>query len=123
VTSIYYIDPDGNSTLWSSTNYVLVKNVEPARIVLAYNCTWPATRYQAQAVTIVYVSGYGASASAVPQRCIHALKLLIRHWFENRSPVNIGNIVNDVPQSFNDLCEAARVPDDFLSYGIDNYAT
>jgi uncharacterized phiE125 gp8 family phage protein len=96
---------------------------EPGQVVLAYDKTWPAVRYQAQAVTIVYVSGYGAAASAIPMRCIHAMKLLVRHWFENRATVNIGNIVNEIPQAYEALVESARVADDFLCYGsVDHYA-
>jgi uncharacterized phiE125 gp8 family phage protein len=122
VTSIAYVDENGATQTWANTNYTLIKNQDPARVVLAYDKVWPAIRYQAQAVTIVYVAGYGATAATVPMRCIHALKLLIRHWFENRSPISYGTAPSNVPLAFEALCEADRVGDDFLIYGKDHYA-
>jgi uncharacterized phiE125 gp8 family phage protein len=122
LTSITYTDTDGTTQTWSSANYALQKNMEPGRVVLAYNCLWPSIRVKAAGITVTYVAGYGAAASSVPQNAIHAVRLLVRHWFENRMPVNIGNIVNELPQAFESLVEAARVPDDFLSYGMDWWA-
>ena len=122
VTSISYLDPDGNSQTWATSNYMLASNTDPARVLLKYFKIWPITYYQAQAVTVVYVAGYGATAASVPARCIHAMKLLIRHWFENRSPVTVGPAASDMPQAFEALCEQARVADDFLCYGTDRYA-
>jgi uncharacterized phiE125 gp8 family phage protein len=117
VTSITYVDADGATQTWASSNYVVLSTREPGQVVLAYDKQWPAVRYQPQAITIVYVAGYGSAASSVPMRAIHAIKLMVRHWFENRSTVNVGNIVNEVPQAYEALVESARVADDFLSYG------
>jgi len=122
VTSIAYVDTDGATQTLSSSVYKLQKNMEPARIVLAFNQAWPSIRLQAESITITYIAGYGSSASSVPESAVHALRLLIRHWFENRMSVNIGQAVNDVPLAFEALCESARVPDDFLSYGCDTWA-
>lgn len=122
VSSITYTDTDGASQTWSSANYALQKNMEPCRVVLAYNCVWPAVRVKAASITVTYVAGYGAATSSLLQRDIHAVRLLIRHWFENRMPVSIGGSVGELPLAFESLCESARVPDDFLAYGVDWWA-
>jgi uncharacterized phiE125 gp8 family phage protein len=122
LTSIVYTDADGNPQTWAGSNYTLQKNMEPGRVVLAYSKLWPSHRVQAAGVTITYVAGYGAAASSVPANAIHAIKLLIRHWFEQRAAVNIGNIVNEIPLAYESLTESARVGDEFLNYGQDCWA-
>ncbi len=37
-----------------------------------------------------------------------ALMLLVGHWYENREPVNIGNIVSALPFGFESLLEPYR---------------
>lgn len=37
-----------------------------------------------------------------------ALMLLVGHWYENREPVNIGNIVSTLPFGFESLLEPYR---------------
>jgi uncharacterized phiE125 gp8 family phage protein len=122
VTSIVYTDTNGTPQTWANSNYAVQKNIEPGRVVLAYDKQWPSYRLQASGITVTYVAGYGAAASSVPANAVHALKLLIRHWFENRSAINIGNIVNDIPLAYESLTESARVGDEFICYGQDQYA-
>ncbi len=38
-----------------------------------------------------------------------AIMMMVGHWYENREPVNIGNIVNEVPFSFRFLLEPYRI--------------
>lgn len=72
VSSISYLDSNGDSQTWSSANY----EVDTARDVihLAYNVTTPSVRIIQNAVTITYVAGY-ASRAAIPEMFRHALKL------------------------------------------------
>jgi len=37
-----------------------------------------------------------------------ALMLLVGHWYENREPVNVGNIVSTLPFGFESLLEPYR---------------
>jgi uncharacterized phiE125 gp8 family phage protein len=60
------VDPDGATQVWSSLSYYVDKRSEPGYVVPAYGTDWPATRDQANAVTVRYAAGYGAAASAVP---------------------------------------------------------
>ncbi len=83
VSSISYLDEDGASQTVAPADYVVSTYDEPGRIALANGALWPATFDQINAVTIVYVAGYGA-AGAVPAAIKQAMSLLIAHWYENR---------------------------------------
>lgn len=82
VTSITYVDGDGNTQTLASSVYTLDSDSEPARLVLAYNQMWPQIRSVPNAVKVLYVAGYGADADSVPagikrailQHCLHQYK-------------------------------------------------
>lgn len=106
VTSVTYLAAsDGTSTTLSSSNYELITGwvsgkVHPriphARLVEAYNCTWPASRNSIQSVTIRFVAGYG-TAQYVPHEFKAVIKLLAAHYYENREGVITGTISSDTP--------------------------
>lgn len=101
VTSVKYIDIDGVEQTLSASLYQVDTESEPARVKPAYGQTWPATRAQDNAVRVRYVCGYGASAS-VPQPIRSYMLLRIKHAYDQRDPVNVGNIVTEFPDSFVD---------------------
>jgi uncharacterized phiE125 gp8 family phage protein len=107
ISSVNYVDVNGvTPTLWAASNYIVDAPegdyAQRGRITLAYGEVWPVTRDIANAVTIEFIAGYGAAA-AVPQGIKQAMLLMIGHWYANRESVNVGNIVNEVPQSANAL--------------------
>lgn len=97
VSSIEYVDTDGNTTTWSSSNYRVDTASQPGRITPAYNEDWPTdVRDVTNAVSITYVAGYG-SATDVPGPIRSAILLLVAHWYENREAVVIGATVKELP--------------------------
>lgn len=96
VTSVKYVDESGVTQTLSAATYQAVVNVEHPRIEAAYDSTWPSVRNQADAVTIRAVCGYGVGMSDVPQPLRQAIKLLTAHWYENREPVNVGNLTTSL---------------------------
>lgn len=92
VTSVYYVDENGDSTLWDSSNYNVDTNSEPGRLELGYDKTWPVTRDQVNAITITYVAGYGSSASDVPQGIKSAILLLVADLYQNRETFTTGTV-------------------------------
>lgn len=69
VSSITYIDTDGDSQTLATATYRVLNASNPmerGRIELAYGSTWPSTRRIEQAVTVTYVAGFGAR-NAVPE--------------------------------------------------------
>ena len=93
VTAITYLDADGTSqTLTEDTDFQVVTGA-PGRIVPAFGRTWPAHRIYDEAVTVRFVAGYGADASAVPDCIKHAIKLLVGHWYLHREAVVISGAI------------------------------
>jgi len=109
VTSIGYTDEDGAAqTLTENTDFTVDKHSTPGRIVPIYEGSWPVARVIPNAVTLEFVSGYGATAASVPDPIRQAMLLLIGHLFEHRESINIGNIVNVIPQTVEWLCAPYR---------------
>lgn len=103
VTSLKYKDTDGTEITWAASNYIIDIASDPGKIVLAYGITWPTeTLYPSNPITIRYVSGYGLAVS-VPQPLKNAMFFLIAHLYENREPINIGNITNKIPMTYDFL--------------------
>ena len=83
VTSITYLDTDGNSQTLATSVYDVDTDSEPGRVTLTLNQTWPITQDVIHAVTITFVAGYGA-ASNVPETIKSAIKLLVGGMYEHR---------------------------------------
>jgi len=50
---------------------------------------WPTfTPYPLDAIVIEFTCGYGNTVDKIPRKVIHAMKLLVSHWYENRVPLN-----------------------------------
>lgn len=99
VTSITYVSSAGVSAQVAAASYYVDTQSEPGRVVLNTGYSWPATTLRiASGVTVRYVAGYGAAASAVPERYKVAIKLLVAHWYENRAAVETsGAAPQEVP--------------------------
>lgn len=107
ITSVKYVAIDGTLTTLSTDYYVADLNTRPARIVPAYNTTWPTTRPVPAAVQVRFVAGYGA-ANDVPEGIKAALKLYVSHWYENRVPVTQREMAA-LPMAVDCLLDAYRV--------------
>lgn len=95
VTSLIYVDRDGNETTWPSTNYIVDDYLFVARLVRARGVCWPSVCLPAaNGIKIRYIAGYppgeppddesdGDPTANVPQRIKQAILLLVSHWFEN----------------------------------------
>ena len=110
VTSVAYLDQDGNSNTWATSNYIVDADSTPGRVVLAYGQSWPSgVLYPVNPIRITFVAGFGSAASAIPDQMIHCLKLLIGHWYEVREPVIVGRQVMKVPFTVESLIWLNRV--------------
>lgn len=88
VTSIAYVDGDGESQTLASSLYVVDVRSHPARIVPAYGESWPVTRDQPNAVTVTYIAGYAEGLCPYPLQA--ALKLRLADLYEHREASIIG---------------------------------
>lgn len=108
VTSIKYIDTDGTEQTLSASNYLVDTYSEPFRITPAFGLSFPSTRKQNAAVTIVFKAGY-ASAADVPANIISGILILIDNFYKNRGDVVIGRLVSSIPLTAERLFESERV--------------
>lgn len=116
VTSITYTDSDGDTQTVDSATYTATDGDPPA-ISLAVNSQWPldAILCRRGAVTINFTAGYDDTA-AIPTCLVHAVYLLVAHWYENREAVSEINL-KPVPMAVENLLEMERVH--WLDYGAD----
>lgn len=74
ITSVSYVDTNGTTQTLASSVYELGQHLGISVCRLQYDQTWPNVRAQKDAVTIVYVAGYGDDRHDVPLAIRQALK-------------------------------------------------
>lgn len=87
VTSITSYDRSNNPTVVTASDYWLDTSPVPPEIILADGLTWPTDLRTRKPGVVRVVAGYGDAAGAVPMPLKLAMKQLIAHWYETRSPV------------------------------------
>lgn len=108
VSQVRYIDTSGTQQVLAGSEYIVDAISSPAAIHAAPWKSWPATLERPGAVEIDWQAGW-ANASAVPDDLIHAMRLLIGHWDQNREAVVIGTISTAVQLTVDALLEQYRV--------------
>lgn len=83
ITSIQYVQEDGTTATWASSNYIVNTDSKPARITLAYDKTWPTARAVENAVTVTFVAGY-ATVALIPEHVKQAIRILAWDMVQNR---------------------------------------
>lgn len=96
VSSITYVDGNGDTQTLSSSLYSVDTTSEPGCVTPIYGGSWPSTRGHRNDVTVTYVAGYTA-ASLVPASTRVGIAQLVAHWMENREPVVTGTIATKIP--------------------------
>lgn len=110
IDSVTYIDSAGATTVLASTEYQL-SNTDDSRncVVPAYGKSWPSARYQADAVQVVFSTGY-ANAAAVPAPIKAWIALRLGALYENRAAWTQGT-------------QGAINRNEFTDYLLDGYRT
>lgn len=112
VTSIQYVDTDGNTQTWSSGDYMVDVSSEPARVVPAYGESYPDVRTETpNSVTVVYQAGHEAVGD-VNDTIRLAFKLLVGHYYENREATTYTKF-HDLPLGLQMLMAAYEMPEVF----------
>lgn len=112
VAWIKYLDSAGVEQTFNAANYTLEAGLDPrrfSRLWLNADADWPELGDFPGALRCQFTAGYGAAGANVPAEIRAAIKLLAAHLFENRLPVNIGNIVNELPMSLRSIIELHHV--------------
>lgn len=87
VSSISYVDGNGDTQTLATVNYAVDFYATPARIVPAYGTSWPSARSEPNAVTVRFIAGYGGGATPaeIPERILHAMRLAITTAYAMRA--------------------------------------
>ena len=90
----------GSWVSWGNANNNIeyVNKANPPRIYLLESTTLPTTDDIFQAWKAEYFVGY-ASASAIPQPIIQAIKITVADMYENRQSVIVGKTVSEIPRT------------------------
>jgi len=97
VSSVKYIDPDGDLQTFSADDYMVDTSGVCGRIYLNYGESWPDIRVENNAVRIEFVAGYG-DASAVPEDVMSWMLLRIGDRYEHRESIVVGTIASKLPE-------------------------
>lgn len=109
VTSVKYIDADGNEQTVDSAVYDVHTGAVPGEIRLAYNQTWPSHRDQFEPITIRYVTGY-ADAASVPEAIKRWMLLQVGDMYNHRE-ANVIGTTTAVLNFTDSLIQAYAVPE------------
>ena len=111
VTSMAYRDVDGDAVTITVASGVQTSLASvPAYILPLPETEWPETQVdRVDAVTVVFVAGYGTTDATVPHRIKQAAKLLVGHWFKNREAVLTGTISKEIELAVHSLLNQIRV--------------
>jgi uncharacterized phiE125 gp8 family phage protein len=108
VVSVKYYDENDVQQTLATTVYDVVTSAAPGFIYLKSGQSWPTLYDRPDAVEVTFTAG-ASSASAVPPTLRHAIALLASHLYEHRQPVNVGNIINELPYNLRSFIESNRV--------------
>lgn len=114
VTSVTTYDDADVSTVFASSNYYVDTAAEPGRVVLRTGSTWPTALRVGNAVEIVYVAGYGSSATSVPAPIKFGIKSIAAWIYENRGEQDFARLPNNLTM----LLQSYRV----MSFGTSPFA-
>jgi len=97
VTSIQYYDTAGTLQTMDAADYQVDTNEEPGLVAPARTKTWPSVDDETlNSVEIVFVAGW-SQTSDIPEEIVHAIKLLVGHWFEHLEAATLEGVVKQIP--------------------------
>jgi uncharacterized phiE125 gp8 family phage protein len=112
VSWVKYLNTSGVETTFDAANYTVETGRATdffPRVRLVESADWPELGDYPAALRCQFSAGYGAAATDVPDEIKVCLKLLLSHLYQNRMPLAIGNIVNELPWSLSSLVDLHRI--------------
>lgn len=109
IESITYFDADNvEQSLTVSGFHLYADDEDFAWIEPKSGVDWPQTFSRMDAITVTFIAGFGPSLFDVPDTIRHAIRLMVVHWYENRSAVVLGTTVEDLPMAVQSLINMNR---------------
>lgn len=101
IDHVKYVDALGAEQTFAADYYGL----DGDRLLLTHGNRWPSLRGDPGGVRVQYQAGF----AEVPMPIKQAAMLLVGQWFRNRMAVNVGNIVNEMPNGVKALLAPYKV--------------
>ena len=109
ITSVKYYDETASLTTLTSSLYYEDLISEPGRIVRKYDSVYPELETQRpNGIVVEFVAGYGASTD-IPGDILHAIKLLVADYYDNKGEVVVGTIAVRIPAHIKNLLHDYRL--------------
>ena len=108
IAAVRLYDEAAASTTVAPDSYFLDGTSAPARLVRQGALVWPKPGRIANGIEVAFTAGYGDAAADVPETIRHAILLLIAHWHEHRSPLEVGPIAQPPPDMVEQLLAPYR---------------
>jgi uncharacterized phiE125 gp8 family phage protein len=102
VSAVRLYDENAVVTALPPDSYLLDGAGSPPRLVRQGALVWPKPGRIANGIEVALTAGYGNAAADVPGPIRQAILLLVAHWYDHRSPVEIGHLAEPVPDM---VCE------------------
>lgn len=97
ITSVSYVDADGEDQELDEDEYQLEAGVIAPKLWPGVDCSWPVTQAgNVSAVTVELQAGY-TSLDLVPAQFKQAMRLIIGQWYKQREEIVMGTIVATPP--------------------------
>jgi len=108
VTAVkYYAEGSSSLTTLDAANYTVSTAVTPAVITFTDDFTAPDLADRPDAVQVTFTAG-NATAAAVPPSLKHAIRILVRHYYDHPESVASGTY-DELPFGLRHLLESNRV--------------
>ena len=109
VLQVRYADTAGTMQVLPESGYDVDAVSRIAKVYPAMNAPWPGTASGPSAVVVEWQAGWD-NPTDVPDDLLHAMKLLVGHWDQNREAVVVGSINSEVRVALDDLLSQHRLP-------------
>lgn len=111
LTQLSTFDIDDVETNFDSDNLVVDTISVPPRIALKNGQIWPVNLRAFNSVRVQFAAGYGTTAASVPGDLVHAVRLLISHFYEHRELIEADQSSSTLPMpwSVQQLLEPYKV--------------
>lgn len=113
ITSVEYVDTDGNVQTLSTSLYVADIHRRPPEIRRGWNVIYPTVRNEPGCVRITFEAGPTDGESPnpypLPRPIYQAMMLIIGHLYEHREDVVVGTIATEIPLGAQALMRPLRV--------------
>jgi len=107
IVSISYYDGDETLQTLTVSDYNLFSDEDYAYLKPKTGNTWPTIYNRPDGITIQFVAGFGSAAADVPANITRAIRLIVAHWYENRTAVTFGQ-AKELPMAADSLINMSR---------------